>query len=104
MLLPGKSPLSLARHIDQQPTLEDLAIAQKRIGDLLLLLMREGARASHITRVVAELNDRVVVPILELAEEKLGSPPVPHCWVVRGSEGSREQTFKTDQDNVLIYA
>ena len=104
MLLQGKSPLSLARHIMQQQTLDDLAVAQKRIGDLLPLLMREGARASHITRLVAELNDRVMAKILELAEENFGPPPVPYCWVVLGSEGRREQTFKTDQDNALIYA
>jgi CBS domain-containing protein len=104
MLLQGKSPLSLARHIEQQQTLSDLATAQKRVGDLLPLLMREGARASHITRVVAELNDRVIAKILELAEKKLGTPPVPYCWLVMGSEGRREQTFKTDQDNALIYA
>ncbi len=104
MLLQGKSPLSLARHIEQQQTIEEVAVAQKRIGDLLPLLMREGARASHITRVVAELNDRVMVKILELAEEKFAPPPVPYCWVVLGSEGRREQTFKTDQDNALIYA
>jgi CBS domain-containing protein len=104
MLLQGKSPLSLARHIEQQQSIEDLAVAQKRIGDLLPLLMREGARASHITRVVAELNDRVMKKILELGENKLGPPPVPYCWVVLGSEGRREQTFKTDQDNALIYA
>jgi CBS domain-containing protein len=104
MLLQGKSPLSLARNIEQQQSVADLAVAQKRIGDLLPLLMREGARASHITRVVAELNDRVMVRILKLAEEELGPPPVSYCWVVLGSEGRREQTFKTDQDNALLYA
>jgi CBS domain-containing protein len=103
MLVQGKSPLSLARHIEQQQNLDDLANAQKRIGDLLPLLMREGAKASHITRVVAELNDRVTAKILELGERALGPPPVPYCWVVMGSEGRREQTFKTDQDNALIY-
>ena len=77
MLLQGKSPLSLARHIEQQQTLDDLAAAQKRIADLLPLLMREGARASHITRVVAELNDRATTRILELAAKELGPPPVP---------------------------
>ena len=104
MVLQGKSPLSLARHIEQQQTIDALAKAQKRVGDLLPLLMREGAKASHITRVVAELNDRVTAKILELCEKELGAPPVPYCWVVMGSEGRREQTFKTDQDNALIYA
>lgn len=104
MLLQGKSPLSLARNIEQQRSVDDLATAQKRIGDLLPLLMREGARASHLTRVVAELNDRVMAKILKLAEERLGPAPLPYCWVVLGSEGRREQTFKTDQDNALVYA
>ena len=104
MLLQGKSPLSLARHLEQQQTIDDLAAAQKRIGDLLPLLMREGARASHITRVVAELNDRLMSKILQLGEAKIGAPPVPYCWVVLGSEGRREQTFRTDQDNALILA
>jgi CBS domain-containing protein len=104
MLLQGKSPLNLARHVEQQQTLEGLAEAQKRVRDLLPLLLREGAKASHITRVVAEINDRVLCKILQFAHAKLGSAPVPYCWVVLGSEGRREQTFKTDQDNALIYA
>ena len=103
MLLQGKSPLTVSRHLEQQQTIEGLSDAQKRIADLLPLLLREGAKASHITRVVAEINDRLVAKILQLAEAHLGPPPVPYCWVVLGSEGRREQTFKTDQDNALIY-
>ncbi len=104
LLLQGKSPLTLMRHVGQQETLDDLVAAQVRTSELIPLLMREGAKPSHITRVVAELNDHVLVKILELAEKKLGPPPVPYCWVVMGSEGRQEQTFKTDQDNGLIYA
>jgi CBS domain-containing protein len=42
--------------------------------------------------------------VLEITEKKLGSPPLDYCWIVYGSEGRREQTFKTDQDNAIIYA
>jgi CBS domain-containing protein len=104
MLLQGKSPLNVARHIEQQKSVEGLAQAQKKIIELLPLLLREGARVSHITRVVAEINDHLMAKILEFAETELGPPPLPYCWVVLGSEGRREQTFKTDQDNALIYA
>jgi CBS domain-containing protein len=104
MLLQGKSPLSVSRHLEQQKTVEGLADAQKRITELLPLLLREGAKASYITRVVAEINDRLLAKILDLAHAELGPPPVPYCWVALGSEGRREQTFKTDQDNALIYA
>jgi CBS domain-containing protein len=103
-LLQGKSPLSVARHLEQQADLKGLAEAQKRIADLMPLLLREGAKASHITQVLAEINDRLLLKIFEFAHQKLGPAPVPYCWVVLGSEARREQTFKTDQDNALIYA
>lgn len=104
MVLQGKSPLNVVRFVESQTTVQELASAQGRISGLLPLLLREGAKASHITRVVAEVNDRLVVKILQFAEQRLGPPPVPYCWVVLGSEGRREQTFKTDQDNALLYA
>jgi CBS domain-containing protein len=104
MMLQGKSPLYLARNIEQQHTVDDLVSAQQATTDLIPLLMREGAKAGHITRVVAEINDRIMVKILELAHAQLGPAPVPYCWVALGSEGRREQTLKTDQDNALILA
>ena len=104
ILLQGKSPLAVSRHLEQQKSVEGVAKAQKKIIELLPLLLREGARVSHITRVVAEINDRLMTKVLEFAEAELGPPPRPYCWVVLGSEGRREQTFKTDQDNALIYA
>ena len=104
MVLQGKSPLNVVRFVEAQTTVQDLAGAQHRIAGLLPLLLREGAKASHVTRVVAEVNDRLIVKILQFAEAKFGPAPAPYCWVVLGSEGRREQTFKTDQDNALIFA
>lgn len=104
MLLQGKSPLSVARHLEQQKDVRSLGQAQKRVVELLPLLLREGAKAGHLTRVVAEINDRLIAKIFDLAHQQLGPPPVPYCWVLLGSEGRREQTLKTDQDNALIYS
>lgn len=58
---------------------------------------------------MAELNDRLAIRVLGLAEEALaargdGRPPGAYCWLVFGSEGRREQTLRTDQDNGLVYA
>jgi CBS domain-containing protein len=104
LLLQGKSPLSVSRNLEQQTTLDGLAAAHRRVADLLPLLLREGARAGHITRVVAQINGRVMTRILQFAEAEVGPPPVPYCWITFGSEGRYEQTFKTDQDNGLILS
>lgn len=104
MLLQGNSPLSLARDIEAQQTIEGIVPAARKINDVFSLLLKEGAKASNITRVVTEINDRLVIKIVEIAERTLGRPPLPYCWITFGSEGRKEQTFKTDQDNALIYA
>ncbi|MGW8272385.1 MAG: DUF294 nucleotidyltransferase-like domain-containing protein [Thermodesulfovibrionales bacterium] len=103
MMLQGTSPVSIAREIESQSTVEGLVPASNKINGMIALLLKEGAKASNITRIITEVNDRLVRKIIEMAEKKLGVAPVPYCWIVYGSEGRKEQTFKTDQDNALIY-
>jgi CBS domain-containing protein len=104
MLLQGASPLSFSKDIESQQTVEGLVPVSKKINMIIGLLLRQGASASNITKIIAELNDRLVRKILEIAERKFGHPPVPYCWIAYGSEGRKEQTFKTDQDNAIIYS
>jgi CBS domain-containing protein len=104
MLLQGTSPLSLTKDIESQQTIEGLIPVSKKINNIVGLLLKEGAKASNITKVITEINDRLVRKVLEFAERKFGKPPVAYCWIVFGSEGRKEQTFKTDQDNAIIYA
>lgn len=104
MLIQGTSPLSVVKDIESQSTVDALIPVSKKINNIVGLLLSEGAKASSITRIISEVNDRLVRKILEIAEERFGEPPIPYCWVVFGSEGRKEQTFKTDQDNALIYA
>jgi CBS domain-containing protein len=103
MLIQGTSPLSIVKDIESQSTADALIPVSKKINNIVGLLLNEGAKASSITRIITEINDRLVKKILEIAEDRFGEPPVPYCWVVFGSEGRKEQTFKTDQDNALIY-
>jgi CBS domain-containing protein len=104
MMLQGSSPVAVAREIENQQGMDGLAGAVRKVGELVVLLLKDGARAGNITGIITEINDRVLKKVLTLAERKFGPPPVPYCWIVYGSEGRREQTFTTDQDNALIYA
>jgi CBS domain-containing protein len=104
MMLQGTSPISIVREIESQNTIEGLVPASKKISGMVTLLLKEGGKASNITRIITEINDRLERKIMEIAETKFGPPPVSYCWIVYGSEGRKEQTFKTDQDNAIIYA
>jgi len=104
MMLQGTSPLSFAKDLESQESVDGLAPVSVKINRVVGLLLKEGARASNITRIIAELNDRLVRKVLEIAEKQFGRPPVAYCWLSFGSEGRKEQTFKTDQDNAIVYA
>jgi CBS domain-containing protein len=104
MLLQGTSPLSIAHSVDNQQNIYGLANSSGRINSMLGLLLKEGAKAASISTIITEINDRLVRKVLEIGERQLGQPPVPYCWVVLGSEGRKEQIFKTDQDNAIIFA
>lgn len=103
MMLQSTYPLAIANDIGNQRSVEGLAVAQRAIDRLIAVLIREGARASTVTRIITEVNDRLVRRLLEIVEERLGPPPASYCWIAFGSEGRKEQTFRTDQDNAIIY-
>ena len=104
MVLQGTSPLLVAKDIESQQDIEGLAALSKRLYTVVGILLKQGARASNITRIISEISDRLVRKILEIAEKRFGRPPLQYCWVAFGSEGRKEQAFKTDQDNAIIFA
>lgn len=104
MLLQGSSPLYLFREILAQRRIDGLYSLSRKVPQVVRTLIEEGAKANNITRMITILNDHILERLLDLLIEELGPPPLPFCWLLMGSEGRREQTFKTDQDNALIYA
>lgn len=104
IILQGTSTLFIVREIDRQHTPAGLRQVLDQAQQVIPFLLHQGIRAGQLGWVMADINDRLVARVLAFTEAALGPPPVPYCWLAVGSEGRREQTFKTDQDNALIYA
>jgi CBS domain-containing protein len=101
----------------QRLTVRQLAVTVRRAADegaiaavaadirrLSYHLVAQGVAAPQLTRLISHLNDQLTVRLLQLACEKFGIDPQTICWLAFGSEGRREQTIATDQDNGLIHA
>ncbi|ROT98054.1 putative nucleotidyltransferase substrate binding domain-containing protein [Histidinibacterium lentulum] len=80
----------------------DMARVMTRLPELLSHLVSAGAKPAAITRRITDLTDAATRRLLVLAEDRLGPPPVPYLWAACGSQGRREQTGVSDQDNCLI--
>ncbi|APO88504.1 DUF294 nucleotidyltransferase-like domain-containing protein [Marivivens sp. JLT3646] len=83
-------------------SVEEMAEVTKRLPDFLMQLV--GSHLAHdvVTRKVTDVADIVTRRLLKMAEVKFGPAPVPYCWAACGSQGRREQTGVSDQDNCLI--
>jgi CBS domain-containing protein len=100
----GREVLSLVKNIEEAPNTVELDRMRKDVEKVLRALIADGAIASAACKIVSELNDKIVVRVIRLAEEALGPPPSPFVWLGLGSEGRKEQTLLTDQDNGLLFA
>jgi len=104
MLQQGHSPYYLFKEIVSQRSFQGLYPLAQKIPETIRNLIKEGGKAGNITRMIAVLNDHILEKMLDLLHEEMGPPPLSFCWLLMGSEGRREQTFRTDQDNAIIYA
>ena len=100
----GREVLSLLRNIEEAPTISQLNLMRGEVEKVLRALMNDGALASHACKIVSEFNDKMVRRVIILAEKDCGLPPSPYAWLGMGSEGRKEQTLLTDQDNAIIFS
>jgi len=105
----GSSPIQVIGEIKRTASLDTLIGMRPKIDSVLEMLLRQGGPVKQLVTLVTELNDRLTLRILELVEQQLegegfGKAPAPYGWFAFGSEGRREQTLHTDQDNALFFA
>ena len=93
---------SLVRDVARAAASEDLAAVPAHIPRLLVQLVGAGNRHETVTRRITDSADAATRRLLVLAEERLGPPPVPYLWLACGSQGRKEQTGVSDQDNCLM--
>ncbi|WP_411382088.1 putative nucleotidyltransferase substrate binding domain-containing protein [Pseudomonas sp. MPB26] len=93
----------LARTIRNAPRVDNLVAIRGEIGQLVERMLAHGASSTQITHIITLLNDHTVCRVIELTLSEKGDPGMPFSWLCFGSEGRREQTLYTDQDNGILF-
>ncbi len=84
----------------------DVVALQRIVADIAALtdnLVAQGAAAEPLTHTITALNDSLTQRLFELLLPKFQLDDVAWCWLAVGSEGRREQTVATDQDNAIVF-
>lgn len=98
----SQNSLFVVGSIFRQTTPEDLAALTPDVGASFVRMVNEDANSHMIGSAMAVIGRSFKQQLLALAEEKLGPPPIPYCFLALGSMARDEQSLVTDQDNALI--
>ncbi|ASI88354.1 MULTISPECIES: putative nucleotidyltransferase substrate binding domain-containing protein [Vibrio] len=98
----SQNSLLLVSSIFQQQSVEELKSLSEQVGDSFVRLVNEDANAHMVGTAMSVIGRSFKQRIIELAEEELGSAPIPYCFLALGSMGRDEQLVVTDQDNAII--
>lgn len=98
----SQNSLLLVSSIFLQTSVEELASLSEQVKDSFVRLVNEDANAHMVGTAMSVIGRSFKQRIIELAEQELGKPPVPYCFLALGSMARDEQLIVTDQDNAII--
>ena len=104
----GSSPVGVVEDIEKSQSLDELLETRQKVDKVRQMVLRQSSSVRKAVELITALNDRVTLKFLRLIEQEIqdeggGKPPVRYSWMALGSEGRREQTLRTDQDNALVF-
>ncbi|MEO1046576.1 MAG: DUF294 nucleotidyltransferase-like domain-containing protein [Pseudomonadota bacterium] len=99
----GADALHIAGEVRLARNAHDVAQAAARLPACFASLVEAGVDAEHVARFTSSIGETAHRQLLQLAEEKLGPPPVPYALVAFGSLARNEQSLGSDQDNGFVF-
>ncbi len=94
--------LFIVGRIGRSQTVDELEALLPEVHISFIRMLSEDASARVVGGAMSAIGRAFKQRLLELAEQHLGPPPVPYCFLALGSMARQEQGVLTDQDNALV--
>jgi CBS domain-containing protein len=99
----AQSPLVFIQSVKSATTVDELKKKWEKVPEIVMQLLGRGVNAEIANQVITTVADTIAIKVIEGVIDEMGPPPAKFVFMVLGSEGRKEQTLKTDQDNAIIY-
>lgn len=99
----ARSPFMFIQSVRLATSTNELSAKWKRVPYIVEQLLSRGVKAEIVNQIITTVSDAISHNIIYSTIKKMGKPPANFSFMVLGSEGRKETTLKTDQDNALIY-
>ncbi len=99
----AQSPLVFIQSVKSALNTKELRDKWRKLPSIVSQLLGRGVHAEIVNQVITTIADTISNKVIEEVFEEIGPAPAKFVFIVLGSEGRKEQTLKTDQDNAIIY-
>jgi len=99
----AESPFLFVNSLKRENRLDKLTARWGKVPVMIQRLLDRGTRPEVVNQIVSAVTDAITYNLIQQAISNLGNPPVAFVFMALGSEGRREQTLSTDQDNAIIF-
>lgn len=99
----AQSPLVFIQSVKQARSVNELKKKWETVPQIITQLLGRGVHSQIVNQVITTVADTIALKVIEQVIAEMGKPPAKFVFMVLGSEGRKEQTLKTDQDNAIIY-
>ncbi|GAB3660932.1 DUF294 nucleotidyltransferase-like domain-containing protein [Echinicola sediminis] len=97
------SPFLFIQSVKQATTISELKEKWAQVPAIVEQLLQRGVKSETVNQVVTTVSDTIALRVIDNVLYEVGPAPSKFVFMVLGSEGRKEQTLKTDQDNAIIY-
>ncbi|MCX2741181.1 DUF294 nucleotidyltransferase-like domain-containing protein [Pontibacter anaerobius] len=99
----AQSPFMFIQSVKLAQSVEELKRKWEKVPEIVYQLLDRGVKPGIVNQVITTVSDTIATKVIEGVIEEMGAPPAKFVFMVLGSEGRKEQTLNTDQDNAIIY-
>ncbi|MEO5911680.1 MAG: DUF294 nucleotidyltransferase-like domain-containing protein, partial [Pelobium sp.] len=99
----AQSPLVFIQSVKLALSSKELKAKWQKVPRIVAQLLGRGVHAEIVNQVITTIADTISQKVIEEVFKEIGPAPAKFVFIVLGSEGRKEQTLKTDQDNAIIY-
>ncbi len=99
----SQSPFLFIQSVKQATSIEELQAKWSQVPATVHQLLERGVKSETVNQVITTVSDTIALRVIDQVIHKVGPPPSRFVFITLGSEGRKEQTLKTDQDNAIIY-
>ncbi|MCB2409679.1 DUF294 nucleotidyltransferase-like domain-containing protein [Hymenobacter lucidus] len=99
----AQSPFIFIQSVKQAVSGTELRRRWEQVPEMVYQLLDRGVKPEIVNQLITSTSDTIALKVIEGVIQELGPPPARFVFMVLGSEGRKEQTLLTDQDNAIIY-